>query len=93
MKFPENSPNLVCIPSNEKGTGFMRTCYVPEILDGIMSKDEFMKVIDDASKIVANCYTKKRLADAAGVDKRKIIITLLAILFACAFLILMYFAI
>lgn len=71
MKFPENNQNLVCIPSNEKGTGFMRTCYVPEILDGIISSKEFMEMIDEASKIVASCYTRKRLSDAAGINKRK----------------------
>lgn len=27
LKFPSNNMNLVVIPSNEKGTGFLRTCY------------------------------------------------------------------
>ena len=29
IKFPENSPSLVIIPSNKKGTGFIKTCYDP----------------------------------------------------------------
>jgi hypothetical protein len=41
LKFPENSPNLVVIPSNEKGTGFLRTCYDEGILKNIMDKDTF----------------------------------------------------
>ncbi len=41
MKFPDNNENLVIIPSNIKGTGFLRTCYVEEILDGIITQEEF----------------------------------------------------
>jgi hypothetical protein len=41
LKFPNNNSNLVVIPSNEKGTGFLRTCYDKEILDGIITPEEF----------------------------------------------------
>lgn len=41
LKFPSNNANLVVIPSNEKGTGFLRTCYDENILNNIISKDEF----------------------------------------------------
>ncbi len=93
MKFPDNNNNLVIIPSNIKGTGFLRTCYIKEILDGIISEDEFMSVVDAISKIVAKVYTKKRLADAAGIDKRKVMLVTLSMLFATLFLILIYLAI
>lgn len=36
IQFPENTPQLVVIPSNEKGTGFLRTCYDEEILRDII---------------------------------------------------------
>eukprot|EP00349_Pseudokeronopsis_sp_Brazil_P004356 CAMPEP_0202960782 /NCGR_PEP_ID=MMETSP1396-20130829/4936_1 /ASSEMBLY_ACC=CAM_ASM_000872 /TAXON_ID= /ORGANISM="Pseudokeronopsis sp., Strain Brazil" /LENGTH=40 /DNA_ID= /DNA_START= /DNA_END= /DNA_ORIENTATION= len=36
LKFPDNNENLVIIPSNNKGTGFMRTCYIEEILEGVI---------------------------------------------------------
>lgn len=39
LKFPENNHNLVVVPSNEKGTGFLRTCYDSDILAGILTKD------------------------------------------------------
>lgn len=41
LKFPENSQTLVVIPSNEKGTGFLRTCYDADILEGLLTKDQF----------------------------------------------------
>lgn len=37
LKFPSNTQHLVVIPSNEKGTGFLRTCYDKDILEGIIS--------------------------------------------------------
>ncbi len=67
LQFPENSPNLVVIPSNEKGTGFLRTCYDEAILKGILTQEEFQNVVDKASKVVAKVYSKKRLADTAGI--------------------------
>ena len=45
MKFPYNSNELIIIPSNRKGTGFIKTCYDPR-LTGIMSEPEFKFVIE-----------------------------------------------
>lgn len=68
MKFPENNKNLVIIPSNIKGTGFLRTCYDKKILSDIMDEKEFMFVVDAASKVAAIVYSRKRLADTAGIS-------------------------
>lgn len=93
MKFPDNNSNLVIIPSNIKGTGFLRTCYIKDILEDIISEDEFITIIDAASKIVAKIYTRKRLADAAGIDQKKVLLVTLSMIFATMFLILIYLAI
>ncbi len=50
-------------------------------------------MIDAASKIVARVYTRKRLADAAGINKRKVTAAISSAAFALLFLLLMYFAI
>eukprot|EP00350_Pseudokeronopsis_sp_OXSARD2_P008089 CAMPEP_0170547820 /NCGR_PEP_ID=MMETSP0211-20121228/6138_1 /TAXON_ID=311385 /ORGANISM="Pseudokeronopsis sp., Strain OXSARD2" /LENGTH=153 /DNA_ID=CAMNT_0010853005 /DNA_START=88 /DNA_END=549 /DNA_ORIENTATION=- len=88
MKFPDNNDNLVIIPSNIKGTGFLRTCYIEDILEGVISPEEFQTVVDAASKLVSKVYTKKRLADAAGIDKRIVYISIISLLLALAFLLL-----
>lgn len=93
LHFPENSPNLVVIPSNEKGTGFLRTCYDKDVLDGIMTNDEFQDIIDGASKVVAKEYSKKRLADSAGISNYIIWLSLLAVVLAILFLAMVYAAI
>jgi hypothetical protein len=46
LKFPSNTQNLVVVPSNEKGTGFLRTCYDKQNLEGVLTKEEFQDVID-----------------------------------------------
>lgn len=38
LVFPENSPELIVIPSNRKGTGFIKSCYDPRYLKGIMTE-------------------------------------------------------
>lgn len=91
--FPENSPNLVVIPSNEKGTGFLRTCYDKDILKDIMTKDEFQGIVDGASKVVAKVYSKKRLADTAGISNYITWLSLLAVVLAILFLAMIYVAI
>lgn len=61
MKFPDNSNQLIIIPSNRKGTGFIKTCYDPR-LKGIMTESEFKFVIEQAAKINAKAYSEKRIA-------------------------------
>ncbi|CDW90901.1 UNKNOWN [Stylonychia lemnae] len=68
MKFPDNSNELIIIPSNRKGTGFIKTCYDPR-LKGIMSEQEFKFVIEQAAKINAKAYSEKRIGDAAQTPK------------------------
>lgn len=68
MKFPENSNELVIIPSNRKGTGFIKTCYDPR-LKGIMTEQEFKFIIEQAAKINAKAYSQKRIGDEARTPK------------------------
>lgn len=81
------------IPSNEKGTGFLRTCYSYDILYGVLEKDEFLKIIDMSSKVVAKVYSKKRLAENAGIDRFKIILSFIAMALATIFLCTIYLGI
>eukprot|EP00347_Sterkiella_histriomuscorum_P019658 403340779 len=93
LKFPENGPTLVVIPSNEKGTGFLRTCYDADVLEGLLTKNEFQNVVDVAGKVVAKVYSKKRLADTAGIDNYKFWLSCLSFTLAILFLGIIYVAI
>ena len=59
--------------------GFLRTCYDEVYLENIMSRDEFQDIVDKASKVVAKVYSRKRLADTAGIESFKIMLSMLAV--------------
>ena len=58
LTFLNNGPSLVVVKSNGKGTGFMRNQYDERYLRGHISQEEFVKIIDYASKIMKNLYSK-----------------------------------
>ena len=91
MSFPENSDELIIIPSNQKGTGFIKTCYDPR-LKGIMSEQEFKFIIDQAAKINAKAFSQKRLADSGQTPKW--FVWSLTVVFSLTFIgqMLLYFA-
>ncbi len=57
-----------------------------------MSKEEFLCIVDSATTIVLNAYSKKRLADTAGIDKYKIWISAISSVLATVFVPLIYLA-
>lgn len=90
MKFPTNSPNMVVIPSNKKGTGFLKTTYDPRYLVGIMKEDEFIFIIDTASKLNAKAYSDKRVNDNLGIPKIYIWLMILSYLLTLGVFIILY---
>jgi len=91
IKFPENSNELIIVPSNNKGTGFIKTCYDPR-LKGIMSEKEFKFVIEQAAKINAKAYSEKRIADAAQTPKWSVWLLTLSSLFTFVVFFVLYYA-
>ena len=93
MRMPETNADHVIVPSNEKGTGFLRNCYSETVLKNAMSKEEFLSWVDGATKVISLVYSKKRLADTEGISKFKVRLLKLALIAAFLFLILIYLAI
>ena len=60
INFPKNSPNLIVILSNDKGIGFLKGdgVYDSKYCAGYINKDEFDKIIDKASSIMGQVYSK-----------------------------------
>lgn len=46
IKFPENSPKLIVIPSNKEGTGFLKYCFDERYLKGKITEEEFDHVVE-----------------------------------------------
>ena len=64
MNIPQNTPELVIIRANYKGTGFLRNTYDERYLKSRITQEEFLKTVDFASDIMKKLYSKKRNADA-----------------------------
>lgn len=71
------------IPSNAVGNSFKRNTYGEQYLKGIMSKEEFNKVVDNLCKIAHNCHSKKRLFDNSKISQTVYFSFLIA--FTCVF--------
>ena len=63
MLFPKNCETLVIVPSNKEGTGFLNHCYDKELLSGFITAKEFNAVVLVASRIAAQAYSQKHIAD------------------------------
>lgn len=69
IKFPENSPFLIVIPSNKEGTGFLKYCFDERHLKGSITEEEFDNVVENSAKLSAKAYSKKRIMDKRGISK------------------------
>jgi hypothetical protein len=63
------------------------------VISHIMEEDEFLKVVDNISKVVQIMYSQKRMADNQGIAPFKIFITFVSMMLFVAFLIVEYIAV
>ena len=91
VNFPENNSNLVVIKSNEKGIGFLKTCYDAKILTGTIRKEEFDGVIEKASNIIGNVYSDKRKFDSQGISPYYKLGLLISVALSFTFLVMAYY--
>ena len=92
---PLSSEALVIVPSNIKGTGFLRNTYDlnHEFIGGLLNREEFNEVIDKASKMTAMVYSHNRHKDVEGVSKPVVhALGFSTVLFLC-YIFLMYYGI
>ena len=85
LEMPQNNSGVVIIPSNEKGTGFLRTCYDQTILEKFMDKVEFLQIIDKIGKLMALEYSKKRKFDSRGTPFFQMMMLILSTTLLIAF--------
>ena len=63
MLFPKNNAELVIVPSNSEGTGFLNHCYDKKFLRGYLSDMEFNAIILICSRMAAEVYHNKHVID------------------------------
>jgi hypothetical protein len=90
-----STETLVIIPSNVKGTGFLRNTYEDQkpYIGGLLNKKEFNDIVDKASKLTALVYSHNRKKDVEGIRPSiKFGLIFSSILLIC-YIFLMYYGI
>ena len=68
MLFPQNTKDMVIVPSNKEGTGFLNHCYEPKFLKGFISEMEFNVIVLICSRIAARSYSQKQVIDRQNIS-------------------------
>ena len=63
MLFPQNDKDMVIVPSNKEGTGFLNHCYEPKFFKGFISEMEFNVIVLVCSRVAARSYSQKQVID------------------------------
>ena len=74
MLFPENSREVVIVPSNKEGTGFLNHCYHEKYLKGFLSENEFNAIVLICSRIAAKAYSMKQKVDRQEISSNMVLL-------------------
>lgn len=92
---PLSDENCVIIPSNIKGTGFLKNLYKPNrpYFGGLIKKDDFNQIIEGCAKITAMVYSHNRKKDVEGIRPAVIYSLAFSTMLMVVFVFLIYWGI
>ena len=92
---PLSDENTVIIPSNIKGTGFLKNLYKKNrpYLGGLISRKDFDDIVEGCAKITAKVYSHNRIKDVEGVSNIVMLSLALASVLMICFIFLLYYGI
>jgi len=95
LPIPSDSSLVVHIPSNKKGTGFVRKQYnrLKPYVGGLISSKDFKSAIDTAAVLTAKVYSHNRKKDVEGISNMQVLIMLFCCLLVVIYFIFMYYGI
>ena len=94
MNFmPESRANMIIVPMNKHGDGYLVKCYDERYLRGIMTKPEFQHITREISRITAHAYSENRIVDVGEVPRRLVWMLVFSYVISFTMLVLMYLAI
>ena len=95
IQVPFSNENMVVIPSNMKGTGFIRNTWFKNrpYSGGIIKMKEFNGILDTCSQITAKVYSHNRNKEVEGISKGVIMSLGLSTVLLLVFFFLMYYGI
>lgn len=87
---PVSDSHRVVIPSNEQSYTFDKNCYKDAYLGHCIDRNEFDSIISNASKIMGNSWTKKRINDQIKLPRFVIILAITAVILTVIYMVLLY---
>lgn len=88
--MPQWTSSKIVIQSKEQTYNFEKDSYREEILSQCINKNNFDIIINEASKLLGHCWTKKRINDQIKLPKPVIILAAIAVVLTILYMILLY---
>jgi hypothetical protein len=88
-----SSPKRIIIVSKEQSYTFEKNTYKEEYLRHCISKLEYDRIVESASKIMGHSWAKKRMNDEIKLPKFVIILAAIAVLLTIVYMILLYLSV
>jgi hypothetical protein len=90
--IPDSSPSRIIIKSREQSYSFEKDAYKEEYLSGIVTKKEFDDIIANASKIMGQSWSKKRLNDQIKIPLWVIVLSVISVILTIIYMITLYYS-
>lgn len=90
---PESNANLIVVPMNKHGDGYLVSSYDGRFLKGKMSKAEFQHITTEISRITAHAYSENRIVDQGKVPRKLVWMLVFSYIISSVVLILSFVAV
>ena len=91
--LPESTPNMIIIPMNQHGDGYIVSSYDPRYLTGLMTSGEFRYIATEITRITAVAYSENRIVDIGQVPRKLVWMSVFAYILSAIALILLQMSI
>lgn len=89
-EIPITTPSRIVVQSREQSYTFDKGTYREDYLRHIISKSEYEKIIQEASKLMGQSWTKKRLNDQIKLPTFVIVLSVICLVLTLIYMILIY---
>jgi len=90
---PESNANLIVVPMNKHGDGYLVSSYDGRFLKVKMSKAEFKHITTEISRITAHAYSENRIVDQGKVPRKLVWMLVFSFIISSVVLILSFVAV
>lgn len=91
--MPESKPNMIVVPMNRHGDGYLVSCYDVRYLRGKMSRAEFTHIGREINNITAHAYSENRVVDQGKVPRKLVWMLVFSYIITLIVLALMFLAV